>query len=184
MADWDVTVEMNVGGVSTYNTFQMSDAGGGGPFDPQAERVRDLWEDHIMTRLSSDAQLVNVRCIDRDTGDENNASSTQTGTLGPNALSVNSGVQYTKVTASGRNGRMFIAGHPEASVDADGRISGAVQDDNSTAFQTFLDELVLVGLQMFVISDAPLAFPRNVTSANCPAFIVRQGRRLKRARSF
>lgn len=182
MPVWEVSVEMEQMGVQTFNTFQVVDiGGGGGPFASRAERIRDAWEDHIMGRLSGDIQLVNVLCKDVGSSDEEEASSTETGGLGGDNLAVNSCVQFTKVASGGRNGRMYIAGLAEQSVDAAGLIAENVRSDTEAAFNAFLAQLVAADLQMLIAKE-PYLINRQVTAAKVPKYIVTQRRRLGRAR--
>lgn len=183
MADWDCTVEMSVGGIATFNTFQVTDvAGGGGPFANQAERLRDSWINSIMSTVTGETQLVSVIARSRDGSVEHESTSSQTGSLGGTALPVNCAFQFTKVSAIGRNGRMYIAGLPESVVSPTGLIDEASRSAAEGVCKLFLTDILTKDLQMIMDPFTVNSTGKNVVDAKVPKYIVTQRRRLARAR--
>lgn len=183
MARWGVTVRTDVGGIPTFNTFQVEDiAEGGGPLDSRAFRIHESWVNTILSTVTNDAVLRSVTVRSQDGASVEDYAEDRDGALGGDALPVNCGLNYIKNVASGRRGRMFIAGFAEQATSPSGQIDTANVNAANLVFQLLVEDLAIKNLRMTKDALGPLDVPVPVTSASCGPYIVRQSRRLDRAR--
>lgn len=185
MARWGVSVATQIGNVTAYNTFQMTDvAEGGGPFASHAQRVFDAWGDNVMRMVSDEVQLVAVNVRKQDGTDEQEVTGLVEGTNGGGAAPPNVCIHIKKVSAGvSRSGRFFIPGAIESLLTATGQLTSGYRDICNTEMQNFLDDMIASNLQPTIDRLEDGGFASNIGSFSCKPFVGRQSRRLDRARS-
>ena len=185
VAEWDVTIKGELGGVLCINTLQVLDiGGGGGPFDSVAKRVGDTFLGTVMLALCDEYSLKEVQAIEIGGGAESIETYDDQANVSEASLTVNCCLHIRKVSGGvANNGRWYLPGGQESQVGPNGIVGGTYRAVVQTRVDEFLADLALADLQMTIQRNEVGSFPSDVVGLQVRPFIARQSRRLDRARS-
>lgn len=145
-----------------------------------ADAIRDAFQTHILSELSNECVLQEVKV-----GDDVMGAVSLSGQAGGNAdssLPPNCSYGITKVTNSGRNGRWFLPGVPEPNVDGSGRVNPPAQAALNAKMALMLADVEAAGGDFRITQAA--GGDVQIDQFSVRPFITRQSRRLDRARGF